>query len=70
LSKTIEPEVHFEQHGHRDSNPSWLCWRLVTWIQICTSLNHCKKKKAEPIQLIPRKLTANVELLIGGPTNN
>jgi len=23
-------------------------WRLVIWIQICTSLNHRKKMKAKP----------------------
>jgi len=31
-------------------------------MQICASLNHRKKMKAEPIRLIPRKLTANLEL--------
>ena len=38
-------------------------WRLFTRIQICASLNHRKKKKAEPSRLIPRKLTANLEVL-------
>jgi len=33
-------------------------------MQICASLNHSKKMKTEPSRLIPRKLTANLELLI------
>ena len=37
-------------------------WRLIT--QTCVSWNHRKKMKVEPSQLIPRKLTANLELLI------
>jgi len=46
-----------------DSNSSPV-WRLVTWIQICASLNHWKKMNTEFIRVIPRKLTANLELLI------
>ena len=38
-------------------------WREVTWIQMCPSLNHRKKMKAEPSRLIPRKPTENLELL-------
>jgi len=34
-----------------------------TWIQICSSLNHCWKMKAEHKWLIPRKPTEKVELL-------
>ena len=33
-------------------------------ILICASLNHRKKKKAEPCRLIPRKLVGNLEFLI------
>jgi len=47
-----------------NSNPSPF-WRPITWIQTCASLHHRKKKKAEPIRLIPRKSVANLELLIG-----
>ena len=35
-----------------------------TWIQIYAGLNHRKKMKAETSRLIPRKLAANLELLI------
>jgi len=38
-----------------DSSPS-LLWRLV--IQICASLNQCRKK-AKPSRLTPSKLAAN-----------
>jgi len=38
-------------------------WGLITWKQICVSLNHCIKK-AEPSRLIPRKLLANLELVV------
>jgi len=41
-----------------------LVWKLVTWIQICASLNQRKKMKAEPSRLVPRKLAANLKLLI------
>jgi len=34
----------------------------VTWIQIRAGLSNRKKMKAEPIQLIPRKFTQNLEL--------
>jgi len=45
---------------HSNQSP-W--WRLVTWIQICASLNYRKAKKAEPCsRLIPGKLAANLEL--------
>jgi len=37
-------------------------WRLVTWVPICASLNHRKKKRIEPCPLISRKLIANLEL--------
>jgi len=40
-------------------------WRVLTWIQICASLNHRKKVKAEPSRLFPRKHTDNLVLLIG-----
>jgi len=33
-------------------------------MQTRASLNHCKKMKAEPSRLIPRKLAANLEFLI------
>jgi len=33
-------------------------------MQICESLNHHNKMKAEPSRLIPRQLAANLELLI------
>jgi len=33
-------------------------------MQICASLNHRNKKKAEPCRLISGKLTVNLELLI------
>ena len=46
-----------------DSNFSPL-WRLVTWIQICASLYHRNTNKAEHSWPIPRKLTANLELLM------
>jgi len=39
-------------------------WSEVTWIQICASLNHRKKMKAEPSWLIPLKPIENVELFI------
>jgi len=48
--------------------PSFKCllqfhmWRLVTWKQICASLNHCIKMEAEPSQLIPQKLLSKLEL--------
>ena len=40
---------------------SSLVWKLVTWIQIYASLNQCKKMKAEPIPLVPRKFAANLQ---------
>jgi len=39
-------------------------WSEVTWIQICASLNHRTKMKAEPSRLIPLKPIENVELFI------
>jgi len=42
------------------SNSS-LVWGLVTWIQICASVNHHKKMKAEHSRLIRRKLTENLK---------
>ena len=32
-------------------------WKIHTWIEICASLNHRKKTKADCSQLIPRKHT-------------
>ena len=40
-----------------DSNSSPVKW-LVTWIQICESLNHRWKMKAEPIRLMTWKLNS------------
>jgi len=37
-------------------------WRLITWTQLCASLNHHKVMKSQPRQLVPRKLAANLEL--------
>jgi len=31
---------------------------------MCANLNYCKVKKAEPSQLIPQKVAANLEFLI------
>ena len=42
--------------------PVSFLWRLVTWTQLRGSLNHCKKEDIS--RLIPRKLTASLELLI------
>ena len=39
-------------------------WSEATWIQICASLNHRKKMKAEPSRLIPLKPIGNAELFI------
>jgi len=39
-------------------------WSEVTWIQICASLNHRKKVKAEPSWLIPLTPMENIELFI------
>ena len=53
--------------GPRKSVSNWaphlLTPALVTWIQICASLHHRKKMKAEPSRLIPRKPTENQKLL-------
>jgi len=35
-------------------------YRLVTWIQLCASLNHRETMKAESIWQISRKLTENL----------
>ena len=43
-----------------DSKPSPLS-RLITSIQICSSLNHRKKKKTEPCRLISQTLAAVVQ---------
>jgi len=49
-----------------------MCWsilclqsscRVLTWIWICASLNHCKKMKAEHSRLIPWKHTETLVLL-------
>jgi len=42
------------------SHPSW---EVHTWIEICASLNHRKKAKADGSQLIPRKHTETLVLL-------
>jgi len=34
------------------------------WIQVCASLNHRRKMKAEPSRLIPRKHTENLFLTV------
>jgi len=52
----------YENYVRMDSIQS-LSWRLVTWIQICATLNQRKAKKTEPSSLIPPRLAANVELL-------
>ena len=41
-------------------NPSW---KVHTWIEICASLNHRKKTKADGSRLIPRKNTETLVLL-------
>jgi len=38
-------------------------WKVHTWIEICASLNHRKKTKADGSQLIPRKHTETLVLL-------
>jgi len=38
--------------------------RLITWKQTCASANDRKVMKAEPSQLISRKLAANLDLSI------
>ena len=38
-------------------------WKVHTWIEICASLNHCKKTKADGSWLIPRKHTETLVLL-------
>jgi len=38
-------------------------WKVHTWIEICASLNHRKKMKAEPSRLILRKHTETLVLL-------
>jgi len=38
--------------------------------EICTSLNHHKKIKAEPSWLIPRKLTTSLELVNTAETSH
>jgi len=35
-------------------------WRVVTGIQICTSLDHRKKIKADPSQLITQQLAEHL----------
>jgi len=39
-------------------------WKVDTWIEICSSLNHRKKTKADGSRLIPRKHTETLVLLI------
>jgi len=38
-------------------------WKVYTWIEICASLNHRNKMKAEGSRLIPRKHTETLVLL-------
>ena len=38
-------------------------WKVHTWIEICASLNHRKKMKADGSRLIPRKHTETLVLL-------
>jgi len=38
-------------------------WKVRTWIEICASLNHCKKTKADGSRRIPRKHTETLVLL-------
>jgi len=38
-------------------------WKVHTWIEICASLNHCKKMKADGSRLIPWKHTETLVLL-------
>ena len=38
-------------------------WKVHTWIEICASLNHRKKTKADGSRLIPRKHTKTLVLL-------
>ena len=40
-------------------------WKVHTWIEICASLNHRKKTKADGSRLIPRKHTETLVLLSG-----
>jgi len=47
-----------------DSNPHLFGDCYLNTDTACPSLNYRKKKKAELSKLIPRKLTANPELLI------
>jgi len=51
--------LFFKNSGWIQTSPLPM-WRLVIRIQICASLNHLKKKKAESSRLIPGKLTANL----------
>jgi len=37
-------------------------WRLITWTQICTSLNHRNVVKTECNRVIPWKLAASPQL--------
>ena len=38
-------------------------WKVNTWIEICATLNHRKKTKADGSRLIPRKHTETLVLL-------
>ena len=38
-------------------------WKVLTWTEICASLNHRKKTKADGSRLIPRKRTETLVLL-------
>jgi len=46
------------------SIPCWHpSWKVHTWIEICATLNHRKKTKADGSRLIPRKHTERLVLL-------
>ena len=52
----LEKQAKMAQHWYLYSN----LWSEVTWIEICASLNHRKKMKAEPNRLIPLKPIENL----------
>ena len=47
-----------------------LSWKVHTWLEICASLNHRKKTKADGSRLIPRKHTETLVLLSDHKYNN
>jgi len=59
-------------YGNDDPQKLKICWLIAclhpsrkvhTWIEICASLNHRKKTKADGSRLIPRKHTETLVLL-------